>query len=87
MPTLEEAGFGAVYSAPSRGYFLPSGVDAATKEAIVKAFNEAINDADHIAELEALGLMVSYMDGEDYLSFLRGQESDVVALKPELGWE
>lgn len=87
VPTLEEAGFGAVCSAPSRGYFLPSGVDAATKEAIVKAFNEAINDAGHIAELEALGLMVSYMDGEDYLSFLKGQESDVVALKPALGWE
>lgn len=86
VPTLEEAGFGAVYSAPSRGYFLPSGVDAATKEAIVKAFNEAINDADHVAELENLGLMVSYMDGDEYLSFLKGQESDVIELKPALGW-
>lgn len=87
VPTLEEAGFGAVYSAPSRGYFLPKGVDAAAKEAIVKAFNEAINDADHIAELEALGLLVSYMEGDECLSFLKGQESDVIALKPALGWE
>ncbi len=87
VPTLEEAGYGAVYSAPSRGYFLPKGVDEATKEAIVKAFNDAINNADHIAELEALGLMVNYMEGDEYLSFLKGQESDVVALKPALGWE
>ena len=87
VPTLEEAGFGTVYSAPSRGYFLPPGVDAATKEAILSAFNEAINDADHVAELEALGLMVNYMDGDEYLSFLKGQESDVIDLKPALGWE
>lgn len=86
VPTLEEAGYGAVYSAPSRGYFLPKGVDAATKEAIVSAFNEAINDAEHVAELEALGLMVNYMDGDEYLNFLKGQESAVIDLKPALGW-
>ena len=62
-------------------------MDAATKEAILSAFNEAINDADHVAELEALGLMVNYMDGDEYLSFLKGQESDVIDLKPALGWE
>ena len=86
VPTLEEAGYGTVYSAPSRGYFLPKGVDAATKEAIVSAFNEAINDAEHVAELEALGLMVNYMDGDEYLNFLKGQESAVIDLKPALGW-
>jgi len=86
VPTLEEAGYGAVYSAPSRGYFMPKGVDAATKEAIVAAFNAAINDADHVAELENMGLMVNYMEGDEYMDFLKGQESDVVALKPQLGW-
>lgn len=86
VPTLEEAGYGAVYSAPSRGYFMPKGIDAATKEAIVAAFNAAINDADHVAELENMGLMVNYMEGDEYMDFLKGQESDVVALKPQLGW-
>lgn len=86
VPTLEEAGYGAVYSAPSRGYFMPKGVDAATKEAIVAAFNAAINDAGHVAELENMGLMVNYMEGDEYINFLKGQESDVVALKPQLGW-
>lgn len=87
VPTLEEAGYGAVYSAPSRGYFMPKGVDAATKEAIVAAFNTAINDADHQAEMASLGLMGSYMEGDEYINFLKGQESDVIALKPQLGWE
>ena len=86
VPTFEEAGFGAVYSAPARGYFLPQGVDPALKEAIVAAFQEAIPMADHLAEMESLGLMVNYMDGDEYISFLRGQESDVIALKPQLGW-
>ena len=31
--------------------------------------------------------MVNYMDGDEYLSFLKGQESDVIDLKPALGWE
>ena len=87
VPTLEETGYGAVYSAPSRGYFMTKGVDPALKEAIVAAFNQAINDPDHVAEAESLGLMVEYMDGDAYLEFLRGQEADVIALKPELGWE
>ena len=86
VPTFEEAGFGAVYSAPARGYFLPQGVDPALKEAIVAAFKEAIPMADHLAEMESLGLMVNYMDGDEYMTFLRGQESDVTALKPQLGW-
>lgn len=87
VPTLEETGYGAVYSAPSRGYFMNKGVDPALKEAIVAAFNQAINDPDHVAEAESLGLMVQYMDGDAYLEFLKAQEADVIALKPELGWE
>ena len=86
VPTFEEAGFGAVYSAPARGYFLPQGVDPAVKEAIVAAFKEAIPMEDHLAEMESLGLMVNYMDGDEYMDFLHGQESDVIALKPQLGW-
>lgn len=87
VPTCEELGYGAIYSAPSRGYFVAAGVDASVKEQMVKAFNEAINNADHVAELQALGLIVDYKDGDDYISFLKGQEADVEALKPELGWQ
>lgn len=86
VPTLEETGYGKVYSAPARGYFMNKGVDPATKEAIVKAFNEAINNADHVAELESLGLLVNYMEGDEYVNFLKGQAADVEALKPQLGW-
>ena len=45
------------------------------------------SDPDHVAEAESLGLMVQYMDGDAYLEFLKAQEADVIALKPELGWE
>ena len=86
VPTFEEAGYGKVYSAPSRGYFMPKGVDPAIKEAIVAAFKEAIPMADHLAEMESLGLMVNYMDGDEYMTFLKSQEADVIALKPQLGW-
>ena len=87
VPTLEESGYGAVYSAPSRGYFVNKDIDPAMLETIVTAFNEAINDPEHVAELESLGLMVDYMEGDEYMTFLKEQEADVIALKPELGWE
>ena len=86
VPTLKETGYGDVLSAPARGYMMPKGVDQETKAAIVAAFNTAVNDPDHVAELQNLGLIVNYQDGEDYLDFLRSQEADVVALKPQLGW-
>jgi len=87
VPTCEEAGYGPVYEAPARGYMLPLGVDAATKEAIVAAFDAAINDPDHVAELESMGLIVNYMEGDEYVDFLKSQETTVKALKPQLGWE
>lgn len=87
VPTCEEAGYGPVYEAPARGYMLPLGVDAATKEAIVAAFDAAINDPDHVAELESMGLIVNYKEGDEYVNFLKSQETTVEALKPQLGWE
>lgn len=87
VPTCEEAGYGAVYEAPARGYMMPKGIDAATKEAIVKAFNAAVNDPDHVADLEKMGLIVNYKEGDEYVDFLKGQETTVMALKPQLGWE
>ena len=69
-----------------RGYMMPKGVDPAMKEAIVKAFSEAIANEDHLKEMEGLGLIPAYMEGQEYIDFLKSQEADVTALKPELGW-
>jgi tripartite-type tricarboxylate transporter receptor subunit TctC len=66
---------------------MPKGVDPAMKEAIVAAFKEAIAMEDHLKELENLGLIEAYMDGDEYMNFLKGQEADVEALAPELGWK
>ena len=87
VPTCEEAGFGAVYEQVSRGYMMPNGVDPAMKESIVAAFKEAIAMEDHLKELENLGLIEAYMDGDEYMNFLKGQAADVEALAPELGWK
>ena len=86
VPTFEEAGFGKVYEQVTRGYMMPKGVDPAMKEAIVAAFKEAIANEDHLKEMESLGLIPAYMDGQEYIDFLKSQEADVTALKPELGW-
>ena len=87
VPTFEEAGFGKVYEQVTRGYMMPKGVDPAMKEAIVAAFREAIPMEDHVKEMEGLGLIPAYMEGDEYITFLKGQEADVTALKPELGWQ
>ena len=34
-----------------------------------------------------LGLIVDYIGGDEYLDLLKSQEQDIIALKPELGWE
>ena len=86
VPTFEEAGFGKVYEQVTRGYMMPKGVDPAMKEAIVKAFSEAIANEDHLKEMEGLGLIPAYMEGQEYIDFLKSQEADVTTLKPELGW-
>jgi len=86
VPTLEEAGYGPVYSPVARGYFMPKGVDAATKAAIAEAFEKAILDEEHAVELASLGAMLDYKAGEEYIEFLKSQESAVIALKPQLGW-
>jgi tripartite-type tricarboxylate transporter receptor subunit TctC len=87
VPTFEEAGYGAVYEQVTRGYMMPKGVDPAMKEAIVAAFKEAIAMEDHLKELESLGLIEAYMDGDEYINFLKSQAADVEALAPELGWK
>ena len=87
VPTCEEAGYGPVYEAPARGYMMPLGVDPAVKEAIVDAFDAAVNHPDHVAELEGMGLIVNYKEGDEYVDFLKSQETTVEALKPQLGWE
>ena len=86
VPTCKEMGFGDVISEPSRGYMLPKGVDAATKAKIDEAFEAAIADADHQAEMESLGLLVNYVGGEDYVEMLKSQEQDIIDLMPALGW-
>lgn len=87
VPTCKEAGFGDVVSEPTRGYMLLKGVDAATKAKIDEVFEKAIADTDHQAEMSNLGLIVDYIGGDEYLDLLKSQEQDIIALKPELGWE
>ena len=66
---------------------LPKGVDAATKAKIEEVFEKAIENEDHQADMANLGLIVNYVGGEDYLTMLKSQEQDIIALKPELGWK
>lgn len=87
VPTCAEASYGDVVSAPSRGYMLPKGVDESTKSKIAETFKTAIADPDHQADMESLGLSINYVDGQDYVDMLKGQEQDIVALMPDLGWK
>lgn len=86
VPTCAEAGYGDIVSAPSRGYMLPKGVDDATKAKIEKVFADAIADSDHQADMQSLGLAINYVGEQDYVDMLKDQEQQIVALKPELGW-
>lgn len=87
VPTLEEKGFGEIYSWSARGLAAPAGLSDDKLKVLVDAFEQAINNEEQIKEMAKLGLAVDYQAGDDYKELLESDESAVKELLPLLGWE
>lgn len=64
IPTTDELGYGIVTTKP-RGYYAPKGMDPAQFAVLQKAFEDVTKNPDFVADIENLGLEVSYVAGAD----------------------
>ncbi|WP_053365773.1 tripartite tricarboxylate transporter substrate binding protein [Bacillus sp. FJAT-27245] len=85
VPTLKET-VGDVVNYSSRGIGAPKGLDPEVLKVLQDAFEKAINNPEHIAKMEELGLNVDLHIGEDYKNILLEEEKVVSNLKSVLGW-
>jgi tripartite-type tricarboxylate transporter receptor subunit TctC len=87
VPTMEEYGYGGVYSYSARGIAIKKGVDPGKVKRLVDAFEAAINNPDHIQKMREAGLLVKYMKGVEYRNFLLAEEDSIQKEVVELlGW-
>ena len=86
VPTCEEEGFGAVYGPSSRGFFMPKGADAALLATLQTAFNNAINNPDHVEQMKKMGVLTDYRDGDAYVEYVRQNEESAKSLADLMGW-
>lgn len=86
VPTLEEAGYGNVYSWASRGVAGPKGIEPAIMDVLVSAFGKGIQNKEHKRTLEKQGLQVDYRDPDEYLEMLKRDEQNVKELGGKYLW-
>ena len=87
VPTYNELTGNDLTGGSDRGYMMPAGADPEIVEILQNAFEEAINNPEHIAAMKELGINVNYMNGDDMLAYAKEQEAVIAELKPVLGWE
>jgi len=71
VPTSKEAGYPTVISSSTRGIAAPKGVPPAVLKTLETALKKAMEDPEHIQKLEAAGLAVKVMVGEEYARYYR----------------
>jgi tripartite-type tricarboxylate transporter receptor subunit TctC len=86
VPTLSEAGYPGVYSWSSRGLAGPAGLDPATKEVHVGAFERAIKKEGHLKKLADQGLEVDYRAPDPYREMLERDEQRTKKLGEKYIW-
>jgi len=84
VPTMAECGFDITFGA-WRGLALPKGVGEAERAVLIDAFEKAWNDPDFIEICSNMGLGLTYLNSEDFTSFLAKNLDDVTATMQALG--
>ncbi|MDQ7734876.1 tripartite tricarboxylate transporter substrate binding protein [Halomonas sp. SpR1] len=86
VPTLDELGYSGVISWSARGIAAPKGTDPAQLEQLQAAFVKGMQDPEHLAKMEEMGLMVDIRTGDAYREMLEEEEEGVRSLEGLLGW-
>ena len=80
---MKEAIGSDVSAFAARGFALPANTDPAVVKRLEAAFKKIMADPEHIAEMEKMGLQVSYQDSNDYKTFMKNVETN---MKQTMGW-
>ena len=71
VPTMKEAGYPTVISSSTRGIAAPKGVPQPVLKKLEAALRKAMEDPEHVQKLEAAGLAIKIMVGEEYARYYR----------------
>jgi putative tricarboxylic transport membrane protein len=71
VPTTKEAGYPSVISSSTRGIAAPKGVPAPVLKKLEDVLRKAMEDPEHVQKLEAAGLAIKIMVGEEYARYYR----------------
>ena len=71
VPTSKEVGYPTVISSSTRGIAVPRGTPPAVIKTLETALRKAMEDPDHVQKLEAAGLAIRIMVGEEYAKYYR----------------
>jgi tripartite-type tricarboxylate transporter receptor subunit TctC len=71
VPTTVELGYPTVISNSTRGIGVPKGTPAPVIQKLTEILQKAMQDPEHVAKLEASGLAVKIMIGDEYAKYYR----------------
>jgi tripartite-type tricarboxylate transporter receptor subunit TctC len=71
VPTSKEVGYPTMISSSTRGIAVPRGTPPAVIKTLETALRKAMEDPDHVQKLEAAGLAIRIMVGEEYAKYYR----------------
>jgi tripartite-type tricarboxylate transporter receptor subunit TctC len=69
VPTTKEAGYPTVISSSTRGIAAPKGVPQPVLKKLEEVLRKAMEDPEHVQKLEAAGLAIKIMVGEEYARY------------------
>jgi tripartite-type tricarboxylate transporter receptor subunit TctC len=71
VPTMKESGYPTVISSSTRGIAAPRGVPAPVLKKLEEVLRKAMEDPEHVQKLEAAGLAIKIMVGDEYARYYR----------------
>jgi tripartite-type tricarboxylate transporter receptor subunit TctC len=69
VPTMKELGYATVISSSTRGIAGPKGMPEPTLSKLREVLKAAMEDSEHVSKLEAQGLGIKIMVGEEYAKY------------------
>lgn len=86
VPTIEEAGYGALYNSASRGLIAPPNLDPAVKQIVLEAARKAMEDPEHLKAADEMGATIAPMYDEEFYKWVGDYESELKKLSGDMGW-
>ncbi len=71
VPTMKESGYPSVISSSTRGIAAPKGLPQPVLKKLEEVLKKAMEDPEHVQKLEAAGLAIKIMVGEEYARYYR----------------